>query len=290
MKRKGGAMNTVFVREKKIYCGKQYKEVDIFTYTDMQTRATKGKRSKKVKESEPKQKNLNDKNARRYLVQLGNLNFGTDKKAISLTLTYNNDNLPQTIEEAEKEVRNYLRRMQYKRKKDGLSPLKYILVTAYTTDEAEKTVRLHHHLIINGGLDREKVEAMWTHKRINWKKWESDERYKESIFDSKLGYANADRLQPDVNGVTALCTYLARQTNRKKRWTSSQNLKKPTSRTNDYRYRRTQVERLAKERPSREYWEKKYPGWTLTDNEFGISYEYNQYTGWSIYLKLRKKE
>ena len=50
-----------FVREKKIYCGGHYREVDIFTYTDGQKiAASRGNRSKKVKESPPKQKNLND--------------------------------------------------------------------------------------------------------------------------------------------------------------------------------------------------------------------------------------
>ena len=51
-----------FMREKKIYCGDHYREVDIYSYTDAQKKASgRGKRSKKVKESEPKQKNLNDK-------------------------------------------------------------------------------------------------------------------------------------------------------------------------------------------------------------------------------------
>ncbi len=285
-------MNKVFVREKKIYCGKYYREVDIYNYTDIQHRAVRGKRSKKQKESEPKQKNLNDKNARRYLIQLGNLNFGAEPDALSVTLTYDKYNLPSSVEEAEKEVRNYLRRMAYKRKKDGLPPLKYILVTAFRSDkeDEEKPVRIHHHLIINGGIDRNKVEAMWTHKRINWAKFDKDEKYKQQVYKEQLGYANADRLQPNENGITALCSYMTKQPNNKKRWSSSQNLEKPTSRTNDYKYRRTHVERLAKERPSREYWEKKYPGWTLTDGDNGVRYEYNEFTGWSIYLKLRKKE
>lgn len=59
-----------FMREKKIYCGKHYREVDIYPYTAAQlTASTRGKRSKKIKETEPKQKNLNDKNARRYFTQ-----------------------------------------------------------------------------------------------------------------------------------------------------------------------------------------------------------------------------
>ena len=123
-----------FRSEKKIYCGKQYREVDIFSYTDAQCRAVKrGTRSKKIKESEPKQKNLNDKNARRYFIQTANLNFGDDPDALHVTATYSAKYLPATIEEAKREVTNSLRRIQYQRKKEGLPPLKYMLVTAYAT-------------------------------------------------------------------------------------------------------------------------------------------------------------
>lgn len=91
-----------FIREKKIYCGDHYREVDIFTYTTAQkTAASRGKRSKKVQESEPKQKNLNDKNARRYFVQLGNLNFGGDPEALHVSATYSAKYLPPTVEAAE---------------------------------------------------------------------------------------------------------------------------------------------------------------------------------------------
>lgn len=270
-----------FVREKKIYCGGHYREVDIFTYTDGQKiAASRGKRSKKVKESPPKQKNLNDKNARRYLVQLGNLNFGADPDALHVTATYSAKNLPATVEDAEKEATNFLRRVQYARKKEGLPPLKYILVTAYSTAKnSEKPTRIHHHIVMNGGLDRDTVEDLWRkRKRKGQKKGD------------KIGFCNADRLQADENGITALCTYLAKQPGGKKRWSSSKNLERPTSRTNDGKYNHRQIERWAKERPPREFWEKKYPGWTLTDDDHGVSYEYNDYTGWSIYLKLRKRE
>ena len=77
-----------FIREKKIFCGDHYREVDIFPYTDAQKSTSgRGKRSKKIKESPPKQKNLNDKNARRYLVQIGELNFGADPDALHVTAT-----------------------------------------------------------------------------------------------------------------------------------------------------------------------------------------------------------
>lgn len=270
-----------FMREKKIYCGDQYREIDIFPYSTAQlTASSRGTRSKKVKESPPKQKNLNDKNARRYLVQLGNLNFGDDENALHVTATYSAKYLPGSIEEAEKEVSNYLRRVQYRREKEGLPPLKYILVTAYSTKkDGETPVRIHHHIIMNGGLDRDTVEELWRKRK----------RKGQKIGD-KIGFCNADRLQSDENGIAALCNYLAKQPGGKKRWSSSQNLQRPTSRTNDGKYNRRQVEKIAKERPGRAFWERKYPGWTLTDEDYGVSYEYNEHTGWAIYLKLRKKE
>ena len=181
-----------FIREKKIYCGKQYREVDIFSYTDTQYRAAqRGTRSKKIKESEPKQKNLNDKNARRYFIQTAILNFGDDPDALHVTATYSTKYLPATIEEAEREVTNYLRRIQYQRKKEGLPPLKYMLVTAYTTKKnSEKPVRIHHHIIMNGGLDRDAVEELWRkRKRKGQKKGD------------RIGYCNADRLQSSDDGI-----------------------------------------------------------------------------------------
>ena len=135
-----------FIREKKIYCGKSYREVDIFQYTDAQYRATRRTRSKKVRESEPKQKNLNDINARRYFIQLGNLNFGDDPDALHVSATYSPKYLPATVEDAEREATNYLRRISYRREKEGLPPLKYLLITSYTTKRNSDTpVRIHHH-------------------------------------------------------------------------------------------------------------------------------------------------
>lgn len=270
-----------FMREKKIDCGPLYREVDIFPYTTAQKNCSKsGRRSKKIRETEPKQKDLNDKNSRRYLVQLGTLNYLGDPKALHVTATYNAKYLPESMEQAEREISNYLRRIQYLRKKLGLPPLKYILVTAYTTKKnSDQPVRMHHHIIMNGGLSRDMVEDLWRKpKRKGQEKGE------------QIGFCNADRLQADENGIAALCNYLVKQSGGKKRWTSSHNLKRPTSRTNDGRYSRRQIEKWAKERPGREFWEQKYPGWTLTSEKYGVQYEYNNFTGWSIYLKLKRKE
>ena len=142
-----------------------------------------------------------------------------------------------------------------------------------------KPVRIHHHIIMNGGLDRDTVENLWRKRKRKGEK-----------KGDRIGFCNADRLQSDDNGISALCNYLVNQAGGKKRWTSSHNLERPTSRTNDGKYNHRQIEKWAQERPGREFWERKYPGWTLTDDDYGVSYEHNDFTGWAVYLKLRKKE
>ena len=70
-------------REKKIYSGKML-EVEIYPIT-FQDR--KQPRKKKEKTSEVKQKNLNDKNARKYLIRSINTNFTDDDLHITNTYT-----------------------------------------------------------------------------------------------------------------------------------------------------------------------------------------------------------
>lgn len=262
-----------WMRRKEIRCGKDYLEIDVFPYTSAQENAHRsGKRKRKEKVSAPKQKSLNDKNARRYLIQKVNTNFGSDD--LHITATYKDKFLPATIEDAEREARNYLNRLDYRRKKEGLTALKYILVTEYSTgQDGEKPVRIHHHIIVNGGLDRDIVESLWCRRKKRGEKQ-----------GERLGYVNADRLQPDENGMEALCSYLTKYPNRKKRWTSSHNLQSPECWTNDHEFSRRQVERLAKDPESPEFWENRYPEFYLTE----FRAEYNDATGWALYAKMRR--
>ena len=101
----------VFIREKKTDCA-NYREVDIIPRTEAAEQAARGKRGKKRKVNAPKQKDLNDKNAKRYLVQLGNGNFHIGD--LHTSCTYSEENLPGTVEEAENIVTNYLRRIAYR--------------------------------------------------------------------------------------------------------------------------------------------------------------------------------
>lgn len=299
----------VFIREKKTDCA-NYREVDIIPRTEAAEVASRGKRGKKQKSIAPKQKDLNDKNAKRYLVQLGNGNFHIGD--LHTSCTYSAENLPETVEEAENIVTNYLRRIAYRRSKLGLEPLKYILVTEYKySKDGEVITRVHHHIIMNGGLDRDDVELMWTKDRINWKKAE-DPEYRAEI--KQLGWVNADRLQMNENGIEGLCKYIVKDPQGKKRYSSSRNLERPeTKRTdgeekeqrnqsqwrssrnltapeekcNDYKFSKKKVEQLAKSPDGGlEEFRKIYSNYDIVSCE-PVYYEQ---TGWHIYLKMWKKK
>ena len=310
-----------FVREKKIFCGDEYLEVDIFNYTKPEAdNARSGKRSKKESESTPKQIDWNEVNSRRRFLQILHSNF--NENDLHVTLTYSNKNLPQTIEDAEREERNFLRRVAYACKKRGL-PFKYmsIPICKYKKDGITPA-RIHHHIILSGGLDRDEIEDLWRkRKRKGQKKGD------------KIGYANADRLQPEENGLAALAEYLAKQAGGKKRWSSSQGLDKPVpevtdqhdprpdpqpdpdepppepilqpqgvtrlsasanlvrpwSRTNDHRFSHKEVRKIAQAPPDPEYWAKRYPGYEVMGEGYGYKAVYSDSRGWALYIKLKRK-
>lgn len=285
-------MRRNFVREKKIFCGEKYLEVDIVPVTNIPQTGRK-----KKKESSQKQKNLNEKNSRRRFVQTANTNF--DEGDLHLSLTYNERHLPHTLKDAEKEVHNFLNKVKRKMRKDAGLELRYMLVTEYTPenvqeerenekdpetdgqgDRNEKVVRIHHHIILNKGISRDDLELMWSHTKINWKKAQDPEYRKET---DSLGYANCDRLQPGENGIEALVKYINKRKKGCKKWSCSRNLKKPVIRKNDHRFSFRKIRKLAETPEDREYWRNLYKGY----EPVSINFQYNENTGWSIYLKLK---
>ena len=83
-------------------------EVEIFPIWNTQNEVREAKKHT----TREAQKNLNDKNARRYFTQTANLNFGSDPEALHVTATYSGKYLPDTVEQAEQEATNFLRRVQ----------------------------------------------------------------------------------------------------------------------------------------------------------------------------------
>lgn len=259
-----------FVREKKIYCGPSYVEVDIIPRTwEADMVAKRGTRSKKKRESAPKQRNLNEKNAKRYLRQLGNGNFSEGDWFISLS--YQDKFQPETMEQAEKEVGNYIRRLKARYKKLG-QELKYILVN----EGGAKKVRFNHHLVINSldeGLTRDDVEALWAKKSKGQKK-------------ERIGTVNSKYIQTNENGLERIMAYMSKDPKGRKRWSSSRNLKRPDSRPNDHKYGPRTLEKVA-QTPDQgmAYFTKKYPEYDISE----VEAKYYEETGWHIYLKMWRR-
>lgn len=250
------------VREKKILCGRKYMDISIYNMPYCQKKNTKRNRRRSV--SSPKQKNLNHKAAKRYFRQLVHTNFS--ERGYHLTLTYSDDNLPQSLEEAKRITDNYIRRLRNRNNKvNDNRPLKYIIV-----DEFSSKGRIHHHIIIDCGLHRDDIEKLWG-----------------------LGYANCDRLQPDEQGLAKLCEYMqkgkedrdAKEGRATRRWRASKNLQKPVQIINDNKYNNRRLNRIFCDFENKTMWRKLYPNWDIIE----INIETNEYFGQSIYIKLRRR-
>lgn len=263
------------VREQRHLCGPNYMEVDIYPISEREHRASA--RSKQRQATRMVQANLNARNSARHLMQLVNTNF-TDND-LHVVLPYFQRRLPATEDEAERDLDNWIRRVNYLRARRGYPPARVIAVTEHQeAGGGRKKVNFHHHVIISGdGLTRDELEAYW-----------SDGRQKDLRKRQLCGYAHSDRLRFDQDSLEGLANYLMKYPKRKKRWRQSEGLKQPRRpRPNDSRYSRGKVARLARERvDDPDYWNRQYPGWEL--NGGALDAVYHEQFGWYLYLKMRR--
>lgn len=182
-------------------------------YPIWNTRASLG-RAKKIKESREVQKRLNQKNAVKQAIRLVNTNFTDDD--IWATFTY--ENMPVSVEAAQKEMAKYLRRVRYYCQKHDLPPLKYI----YTTERGKKSKRIHHHIVMNF-RDRDLAEKFWTHG----------------------SRPQTRRLSADEDGYEGLTRYITKHPESAKCYVASKNLQKPQITIADCKFTRRKVNKLA---------------------------------------------
>lgn len=246
---------------KTIKSGNQF-EVEIYPeYTRKQLKKEKSiqKKTKKA------QKNLNDKNARKKLIRLVNCNF--NDKDIWATLTYSADYPPETMEEAQKNIRNYIRRIKRRRIKLSLPEARYIYVTEWNMSKKKK-IRCHHHLIIDGSMSMDELEELWKFGRRN----------------------NTRRIKKGVDGLTGLAEYVSKDPCGSKRWCASKNLKKPIIKKNhrDFSMKKIRM-MIANNNLIREFIEKKYPGMIYLNEQARFNI-FNGRTYFYIQLAIPKRE
>lgn len=223
-------MRTVY-REKKYVCGEY---LDVFIYPVFEAGTLSGGKRVKRKPSTDAQKKLNQRHREEKLVRLLHANFTPDD--LEIHLTYEGAQ-PENDEEAVRNLRNFIRRIQRMRKKLGLPPLKYIAVT----ERGGQGGRYHHHVTLSGGIDRDELEKLWTH-----------------------GYANSRRLQFTEEGLAALGHYIVKSPVGKKAWTASKNLVDPEPRTRDGRISGRKARELAENIQDNTRFEKLYPGYLMS--------------------------
>lgn len=215
----------------------------------------------KKRETGQAQKNLNDKNARRYLIRLANINFS--KGDIWATFGWDDDNMPEDEERAEKDIKNFIARINYRRRKAGLENAKYICIPAI-----DGYARPHFHILISGdGMDRDELEDLWT----------------------KCERKNTRRVKPDDDFlITGIATYITQNPHGTKRWRSSKNLKKPDAPTRSYRkFSRKKVNGMVRDfEELKAQMEKAYPGFKFLDAE--VKYN-DKVAAFYIYARMIKK-
>lgn len=217
--------------------------------------------TKKKRESKPSQRNLNDRNSRRYCIRLACINFGQGD--IWGTFGWSDDKMPKDAEAARKDIRNFIKRINYRRKREGRENIKYIYILAF-----DGKVRPHFHILMTGaGIDRDVLEDMW----------------------DKCDRKNTRRIKPDEDFLlTGLATYITQNPRGTKRWCASKNLKKPPEPTRSYsKFRKSKVNRMVADfEIMRQEMEKAYPGYTFLDAEV----KYNvQLALFYIYARMIQK-
>lgn len=239
-------------REKLYSCG-EYLDVDIYpVYEQPRARSRKSK----YRETPDIQKKLNQRNAERKLARLLNTNFAD--KDVQFNLTYADSYAPETAEQAQKDVQNFLRRIKRLRKKKGLPELKYVFVT----EQGKRSKRFHHHLVMNGGLTPEELARVWG-----------------------KGYTMLRPLQFNDDGLVGLAKYLVKEPTLSKRWCSSKNLIQPQETKRDGQISSKSVNHIAEGFSDvRSELEKRYEGFRLIDCDTYFS----EYTG-KYYLAVRMR-
>ena len=258
---------------KEIKAGDQF-EVEIYPqFTNMDDVPPEGRSVKK--DNDKAQRNLNDKNARKYVERLINENF-TDND-LWITLTYDDEHLPPDgdIDAAIKNMQKFIRRVNYQRKKRGLTNAKYVYVTEYNPTE---DIRWHHHIVMDGQMDMDAVEACWKQSSRN----------------------EVRRLQKDENGLSGMANYIVKEKKRirsEKRWNSSQGLidpdirvvhsKQPEKGKGSYKKIGKYVDEMVKNQNVIEGQMKKwYPDFDFKD----AAVYYNDFNGmFYIHARMRKR-
>lgn len=188
----------------------------------------------------------NERNSEKRMRRLAHANFGEGD--YWATLTYE-DGESVTREQAMKDMRNFIARIQRARIRAGLKKTKYI----YVVEWGETNGRIHHHIIMER-MDWDTVHKLWEKGRTEVQKiQESATTGMEECVKYML-----KRTRPNPQG----------ERRKEKTWVASKGMKQPAVLSSDRKVSRRKVEKIARamegdEQEARAIFEKAYPGYKL---------------------------
>ena len=193
-------------------------------------------RNKKYRVTREIQVKLNQRNAEMKFTRLVHSNF--TPADIAFHATYGVDR--NDVERVRKDIKAFVRKVRTLHRKLSLEKLKYVYCT-----EIGDNGRVHIHMIMSGGIERDTLETIW--KQCGG------------------GYANADRLQFENDGLRGLCNYMVKRRDFYRRWTPSRNLIKPEPIEQRITHKEViQAVKAAQSSNPHEHFEELYKEWELT--------------------------
>ena len=217
------------------------------------------------------QQKYNDMIARRYFCQLAYTNFGESDWAVTFTYDHDHQPAPGDFNQVDRDWTNFTRRLKRFCKKTGREASKWMQVAEYSVvdEDGKVTGRHHHHVILQGNLTWQEIKDLW-----------------RDSTGRPMGLVKIEPIDLTCSSFERLTTYMTKARARIRRWRQSQGLQKPkTPRPNDTRWSRKRFDEAFALPDDREYWEKKYPGYTLRECEQHITGNNTKH----LILKLKKK-
>ena len=218
-------------------------------------------RAAKKNQTKEAQERANHARSIRREIMLAEANF--TNKDYFLHLTYKD---APSFERAEKDVRNFLQRVKYLRKKRGLGELKYMGVI----EDGEGKKRVHAHMLITGGIHRDELKRIWDSSTVSGGgiiKAEPLDTAKglegAVVYMAKELWAKGYRNNPDEDEIDGIARYMVNHVSKKRSWRNSRNLKTPHISTCASKFSNRKVKMVARDFrvTAREIMERTYPGY-----------------------------
>lgn len=219
-------------------------------------------RAAKKNQTKEAQEKANHARSIRREILLAEANFTS--RDYFLHLTYKGTE--PSFERAEKDVRNFLGRVKYLRKKRGLPKLKYIAVI----EDGEGKKRIHAHMLITGGIHRDELERIWNKSTVS-----GGGIIKAELLDTENGlegaviymakelWAKGYRNRPDEDEIDGIARYMVNHVTKKRSWRNSRNLTQVHPTTSASKFSNRKVKMIARDfkAVAKEITERTYPGY-----------------------------